>query len=203
VRVCRNGSFRKTLAALFEQYAMFDSIPGQDINQLTPPAEGIPSADQSARYERTLTRLATPYAVDGQGRATPTQYTARTLTPGSGVISTVLDLAKFDLALKSGAIVRLSTLTDAWITPVGPNRQRLPHGHGWFVQTYNNVPVVWQFGVGDAGSSSLMVMLPAQKVTMILLANSSGLAKPLPQPLSAGDVTVSLFARVFLDVFAR
>jgi CubicO group peptidase (beta-lactamase class C family) len=203
VRVCRNGSFRKTMAALFEQLAMFDSIPGQDINQLVPPAEGIPSPDQVARYTRTLARLATPYAIDAQGRASQTQYTSTTLTPGTGVISTVRDLARFDVALKRGEIVRLSTLSEAWMTPVGANRQRLPHGHGWFVQTYNNVPVVWQFGVGDNGSSSLMVMLPAQKTTMILLANSSGLGKTQPKPLSSGDVTVSLFAQVFLDVFAR
>jgi hypothetical protein len=35
-------------------------------------------------------------------------------------------------------------------------------------------------------------------MTLVLLANSSGLVKPYP--LSAGDVTVSPFARLFLGL---
>jgi hypothetical protein len=38
-------------------------------------------------------------------------------------------------------------------------------------------------------------------MTMILMANSSGLVKSLP--LSRGDVTTSPFARVFLSLFTR
>jgi hypothetical protein len=38
-------------------------------------------------------------------------------------------------------------------------------------------------------------------LTLILLANSQGLARPFG--LSAGDVTVSPFARLFLSIFAR
>jgi len=36
---------------------------------------------------------------------------------------------------------------------------------------------------------------------LILLANSSGLAKPFN--LAAGDLTVSPFARIFLGLFVR
>jgi CubicO group peptidase (beta-lactamase class C family) len=201
IRACKNGSFRKTLSGLFEQLAMNDSVPGADINQLAPPAEGIPSPEQANRYARSLARLAVGYSVDAQGRPTPAPYVSTTLTPGSGAISTVRDLARFDLALKNGVLVRLVTLAEAWQAPMGAGRQRLPHGQGWFVQSYNNVPVVWQFGVGDPGSSSLVVTLPAQKLTLVLLANSSGLVKPLP--LAAGDLTVSPFGRLFLNVFAR
>ena len=38
-------------------------------------------------------------------------------------------------------------------------------------------------------------------LTLILLANSSGLARPFS--LEAGDVTVSPFARLFLGIFVR
>jgi CubicO group peptidase (beta-lactamase class C family) len=145
--------------------------------------------------------MATPYAVDASGRATPSRYTATTLTPGGGAITTVRDVARFDVALKKGDIVRLRTLADAWEPPIGANRQRLPHGQGWFVQNYNNVPVVWQFGAGDTGSSSLIVMLPGQGLTLILLANSNGLVKPYP--LAAGDLSVSPFGKLFLGIFAR
>jgi CubicO group peptidase (beta-lactamase class C family) len=201
VRACNVGSFRKTLANLLDQFAMRDSVPGPDIIHLVPPAEGIPSADAVERYTRTLERLATPYSVDAQGRATPSQYAATTLTPGTGLISTVRDVARFDVALRNGVIVRRNTLAEAWEAPVGANGQRLPHGLGWFVQTHNNMPVVWQFGVGDNGSSSFVVTLPARGLTLILLANSHGLVRPFP--LASGDLTVSPYGRLFLNVFAR
>jgi CubicO group peptidase (beta-lactamase class C family) len=202
IRACETGSFRKTLSNLLRQMAMMDSVPGPDVVTLAPPAEGIPSAEDAARYKAALSRLAVPYSVDGQGRASPSRYTATTLTPGTGLISTVRDIARFDLALRSGIIVRLDTLTNAWQAPMGAKGQRLPHGLGWFVQNSNGQPVVWQFGGGDTGSSSLVVTLPARGMTVILLANSNGLAKTSPA-LSAGDLTVSPFGRLILGVFAH
>lgn len=201
VRACAVGSFRKTLANLFEQLAMGDSVPGPDVIDLVPPAEGIPTPEAVERYRRTLGRLAAPYAVDSRGHASRSQYDATTLTPGTGVISTVRDIARFDVALKKGVILRPDTLAAAWQPPVGSNKQRLPHGYGWFVQSYNGAPVVWQFGDGDNSSSSLMVTLPARGLTLILLANSSGLSKPFA--LASGDLTVSPFGRLFLGVFVR
>lgn len=203
VRDCNGGSFRKTLANLLEQYRMFDSVPGPDAPVLEPPAEGVPPPAAKARYQGVLERLATPYAVDGQGHATVSRYSATTLTPATGMISTVLDFAQFDLALRNGYILKTSTLGEAWQAPIGANKQRLPHGYGWFVQTYNNAPVVWQFGTGENGSSSLVVTLRAQKLTLILLANSTGLVKASSAPLSSGDLAVSPFGQMFLNVFAR
>jgi CubicO group peptidase (beta-lactamase class C family) len=200
VRACEGGSFRKTLANILERFALFDSVPGPDAPALVPPAEGIPSPESAARYSQTLGRLATPYAVDSQGRAVPSQYSSTTLTPSTGMISTVRDIARFDLALRNGAIIRLDTLTGAWEPPMG-SRGRLPHGYGWFVQSYNGMPVVWQFGAGDNGSSSLVVTLPARNLTLVLLANSNGLAKP--STLAQGDLTASAFGRLFLGLFAR
>lgn len=200
VRACGGGSFRKTLSNLFEQLAMIDSVPGPDAPALVPPAEGIPTAEAAARYARTIGRLASPYSVDAQGRATLAQYSATTLTPATGVISTVRDVARFDLALKKGVIVRLDTLTAAWQPPVAGGKP-LPHGDGWFVQSYNRVPVVWQFGAGDKGSSSLVVTLPAQGLTLIVAANSTGLVKPFQ--LTSGDVAASPFGKLFLGLFAR
>ena len=50
-------------------------------------------------------------------------------------------------------------------------------------------------------SSSLVVTMPGRGVTMVLMANSDGLVKPFP--LTAGDVTVSPFARLFLGFAVR
>ena len=198
IKAC-GGSFRGTLAILLDRLAMVDSVPGLDAIHLVPPAEDIPGAPALDRYTRTLGRLATPYAVDSHGRSSPSQYTATTLTPASGLISTVDNLAQFDLALKNGVLLKADTLAAAWRPPVGAGNHRLPHGFGWFVQTYNGEPVVWQFGVGENASSSLVVTLPARGLTLILLANSSGLVKTFA--LAAGDLTASPFGRLFLRLF--
>ena len=74
-----------------------------------------------------------------------------------------------------------------------------PTGLGWFVQKYNGETVVWQFGQTPNGYSSLILKIPAKRLTLILLANSDGLSSSFDLP--SGDVTKSLFAVLFLRLF--
>jgi CubicO group peptidase (beta-lactamase class C family) len=202
VKTCEGNSYRETTANLLDRLAMVNSVPGPDVLTLSPPAEGIPTSNERARYAATLERLSLPYAVDGSKRAFPTQFSASTLTASSGVISTVYDYAQFDLALRAGVLVTPETLAVAWRPGVDAAGKPLPHGLGWFVQSYNADTVVWQFGTGgENGSSSLVVTLPARGVTLVLMANSTGLVKSFP--LEKGDVTTSPFARIFLSLFTR
>ena len=202
VRACAVESYRETIANLLHRLAMFDSVPGPNIVGIAPPAEGVPHPADVERYAAILQRRATPYFVDGRARAVPSAYpeSASVLTPASGLVTTVRDLAKFDLALKEGLLLTQSTLEHAWSTP-STNGEPLPHGLGWFVQTYNGEKVVWQFGMAENASSSLMITLPARGLTMIVMANSDGLVK-LYSP-AKGDVTLSPFARLFLNLFVR
>jgi CubicO group peptidase (beta-lactamase class C family) len=197
---CTDSTFRWGMSALFDRMAMIDSVPGSDVVQLQAPAEGF-TASALQRFSATLRRLATPYTVDARGRATPSSYAAPTLTPSSGLISTVRDLEQFDLALKQGVLFRPDWRTFAWTPPTDANGQPLPHAYGWFSQVYNGGRIVWQFGVSDNGSSSMIISVPQRGLTLILLANSPGLVRPFD--LSAGDVTVSPFARLFLSIFVR
>ena len=181
---------------------MFDSVPGPDMLTIAPPAEGIPHPTDVERYAAILQRRATPYFVGDDRRALQSSYpeaTAR-LTPAAGLVTTVRDLAKFDLALKQGLLLETGTLDAAW-SPPSANGAALPHGMGWFVQYYNGEKVVWQFGMAESASSSLMIMLPARGLTVILMANSDGLVN-LYSPEN-GDVTLSPFARLFLNLFVR
>ena len=193
VRHCTGDSYRETLASLFDRFAMKDSVPGPDVVQLVPPAEGVPEPPAAERYASVLERLAVPYAVPAPGVAAASEYGARTLTPASGVISTVRDFAQFDVALRQGLLVGPASLEQAWSRQT-PGR---PHGLGWFVQTYNGVTVVWQFGASET-SSSFVLSVPARGLTLVMLANSAGLVRPFA--LSNGDVMASPFARVFLGL---
>ncbi|MGC4082579.1 MAG: serine hydrolase domain-containing protein [Vicinamibacterales bacterium] len=203
VKVCAGDSHRETVANLLEQLAMFNSVPGPDILTLQPPAEGLPTDVERVQYAQVLDRLAVAYAVDSAKRVYPTQFAASTLTPSTGLITSVHDYAQFDLALRNGIILSPDSLATAW-TPAGADAtgRPLPYGLGWFIQTYNGELVVWQFGIGgDNGSSSMSVALPARGVTLVMLANSAGLAKSFQ--LDKGDVTTSPFARIFLSLFTR
>jgi CubicO group peptidase (beta-lactamase class C family) len=202
VRWCTEDSYRETLANWLHRLGMFDSVPGPDIIRLGDRGEGIPDRADVERYKALLQRLAIPYAVDQRGRAAASQYVASELTSWSGLIATVQDFEFFDLALRDdGYLVRKETLEQAWRAPLGANGRRLPHGMGWFVQTYNGEKIVWQFGVGDGASSSLLITVPGRDLTLIMLANSDRLVRPFP--LAAGDLTVSPFGRLFLSLFAR
>ena len=197
VVACTGRSLRQSFADLLDRFAMVDSVPGPDV--LTA-GDAFPGSLLD-RFRGSLARLAKPYAVDSRGRPSPSQYAASMLAPAAGLISTARDLAKFDLSLRQGAWLRSDSLALAWTAPADANGSRLPHGLGWFVQSYNGERLVWQFGVGDNASSSMILTLPSRGMTLVLVANSQGLARPFS--LSAGDVTVSPFAKLFLSVFVR
>ena len=76
--------------------------PGADVlSVLEPPAPGEPDTERE-HYTAVLARLAVPYAVDSQRRVFVSQYSATTLTPSTGLITSVHDYAQFDLALRGG-----------------------------------------------------------------------------------------------------
>src|SRR4030095_8823455 len=112
----------------------------------------------------------------------------------------VADFGKLGLALRQGLVVEPETLDAAWQAVPGRGGP-LPHGIGWFFQSFNGERVVWQFGVSTGASSSLVVTLPSRGLTLILFANSDRLVRPLP--LADGDVTVSPFVKLFLSLFLK
>jgi len=201
VAPCTDSTFRWSVANALEYLSMMvDSVPGTDIVQLAPPAERF-TAGELDRYTGAVRRLATPYSIDARRHATRSSYATGTLTPGSGLVSSVRELEKFDLALKRGDVLSADALAAAWTPPNDATGAPLPHAYGWFVQTSAGERIVWQFGVSENASSSMMITLQRRGLTLILLANSHGLVRPFA--LSDGDVTVSPFARLFLSIFTR
>ena len=198
--ICFDRTPRQALRDLvLDRLAMVDSMPGPDAGLYSISPVDLATPAQADRYGRVLSRLAIPYAVSMQGTSA-SHYSVATLGAATGLISTARDFAKFDLALKQGLLIRGDTLGAAWTPPVAYGRA-LPHGIGWFVQWYRGEWLVWQFGVDINAASSLVISLPARRITLILVANSDGLAKPAK--LVAGDVTVSPFARVFLGLVVK
>lgn len=107
-----------------------------------------------------------------------------------GVISTVEDLARYAAALDSNKLLQDQTRQRMW-TPLTP---RLPYGYGWFVQTLNGQKVVWHYG-RIAEASSLIVKIPARRLSLVVLANSPALGSAF----HLANVALSPVGVSFLD----
>jgi CubicO group peptidase (beta-lactamase class C family) len=199
VQQCGSSPYRRIVAQeILDRLGMVDSVPGHHLAE--PSAADRRMFDQQVldRYAAVIRRMAVPYKVDSRGRPARSDYPNRTMDASTGLISTVRDLARYDAALDDGDLIRHETLALAWSNARSPSGGTLPTGRGWFVQTYNGERIVWHFGAAEA-FSSLIVKVPGRNLTLILLANSDGLSARFA--LDSGDVTSSLFARLFLRLF--
>ena len=198
---CAPQPYRKSVAhRVLEFLAMRDSVPGTDLQDAGVVPERLFDPAALERYARVLERVAVPYRIEGRNRAVRAEPPPREgISGANGLVSTVRDLAEFDRALDSTLLLLEETRAGAWSPMPAADGTSMPTGLGWFVQRYKDEPVVWQYGHVPNAYSSMIIKLPNRRVTLILLANSEGLAVPFD--LQAGDVTKSLFAMLFLRLF--
>lgn len=155
---------------------------------------------------RIAEALATPYHVDSLGRIVqsdppPPQGDGA----AGGVIASAMDLARFDIALMTDRLVTPAARTALWTPLITPSGERLPYGLGWFLGTYRGRQLAWHTGLWDGQYSALYLKVlsdvPAERYTLILLANSEALR--WPTRLDEAAIERSPFARAFLDGFAE
>ena len=194
VEECTGSPFAITMVQEVLDRFMEDAVPGADVLPGSGSAVRLLISTQKLNsYIATLQRIAVPYRVDANRHATASDYRVPLLGATDGLVASANDLARLDAALDAGALVRRATLDEAW------KRQGVsPMGLGWFVQVVGGHQVKWHFGQASGAYSSLIIKVPAEHITLILLANSDGLSAPFP--LANGDVTVSPFARIFFSL---
>jgi len=175
----------------------------------------VPSISDNHR-DQVLAERAKYYRVDDRGNfvlsqwppkeivkaleASGLDYTPR-LNAGGGMISTVLDLAKFNIAMDRNLIVSEASKEAMFTSTISNSGQSLPYGLGWFVQEHEGVKIVWHYGWAPKAYSSLILKVPQEEVTLILLANSDGASAPFR--LSAGNVLNSPFAVMFINQLTK
>lgn len=162
---------------------------------------------RSARIHRDLPLranlaqlLAPPYRVDSSGAI---QRAPEPSPQGDGaaggVIATVLDLARFDLALDEGKLISPASRAEM-MTPLRSTAgDEFPYGLGWFVQQYQRHTVAWHSGWWPEAYSALYLKVPDLKLTFIILANSEGIW--WHNPLDQASVERSAFAQAFFQAF--
>jgi len=193
---CANSRYVRLLTeGIFNPLRMTRSVPGADVVDPSSPHRRWINASTLDQYAAVLRQLAAPYRVDSRGRPVRSTPPGGSLSAATGVVSTVRDLAAFDAALDDGLLLTPSTRSRAW-----QSSGSTPTGLGWFVSGHNGERVVWHFGVARDAYSSLIVKVPDRSLTLILLANSDGLAGP-SYNLADGNLSSNLFASLFLKLF--
>lgn len=157
----------------------------------------VPSINDRIR-QQVLAQRAKYYKMGFGGDFVPSSYPVK-LSSSAGMVSTVGDLAKFDVAMDRNLIVSQETKAEMFTPAISNSGQPLPYGLGWFVQYHDDVKLVWHYGWAPKAYSSLFLKVPEKELTLIVLANSDGVSAPFG--LGAGNVLRSPFAAVFLNLF--
>jgi CubicO group peptidase (beta-lactamase class C family) len=177
---------------------MRDSVPGPDVAD-DDTTWSMLGKDNLARYRQTLKRLAKPYTYWGDGEVVYSGYPPRDFWASAGLLSTVRDMAKYDIAVDRHLLLKPGTLARAWTPSVSSAGVVFPVGLGWWVTDYRGERLVYHYGHWGTGFSALYLKVPARHLTLVALANSEALADHHYQ---LGDnVTNDIVACDFLTTF--
>lgn len=153
--------------------------------------------DLRQRFAAVSKNLAQPYALDNKFNVVKSRYPTH-FSVSAGLISSVLDMAKYDIAIDQNRFLSKETQQLAFTPTLSTRGEALPYGLGWFTQNFNNVRLIWHYGYWTS-NSSLILKVPDRNITFIVMANTDNLSRPTD--LGAGDVMSSPVAMAFLKEF--
>jgi CubicO group peptidase (beta-lactamase class C family) len=148
------------------------------------------------RYEDAQSRIARPYSLNADLEPVPGRYSPNN-SAAAGILSSVVDLARYDAALDWNLLVGRDTQDLAFEPTVSADGDTLPYGFGWFVQRFGGKKLLWHYGYWDC-ASTLIVKVPEEEITFVLLANTDALSRTTAGIGMRGDVLVSPAASLFL-----
>jgi CubicO group peptidase (beta-lactamase class C family) len=164
---------------------------------MSPLGTGIITEKHQQRFDTVSKILAQPYALDREFKITKISY-PQNFSTSAGLISTVLDMAKYDIAIDQNKFLTKETQQLAFTPAVSTKGESLPYGLGWFTQNYKGTKLLWHYGYWT-GNSSFILKVPEQNITFIIMANSDNLSRPTD--LGAGNALSSPVGMAFLKTF--
>lgn len=93
--------------------------------------------------------------------------------PGGGLCSTVLDLARFAIALQQGKLLRRETLEKMWTPQMTRDGRQTSYGLGWSLSEHRGRREVFHTG-GQPRVSTLLYMRPEDRLAVVLMSNLEG-----------------------------
>ncbi len=163
----------------------------------SPLTDSLITEKQRQRFDLVSKTLAQPYQLDDKFNIVKGQYPSR-FSVSAGLMSSVLDMAKYDIAIDQNRFVTKETQQLAFTPMVSTKGENLPYGLGWFTQNYKGTRLIWHYGFWNC-NSSLILKVPDRNITFIAMANTDNLSRSTD--LGAGDVTSSPVGLAFLKTF--
>ena len=156
-------------------------------------------------YPDVYRRLTSPYQLDEIYEVAPGMYHL-THSPAAGLVSSVVDLAAFDVALDGGKLLSDASLEEMWspAVPTVAGRSDVAYGLGWYVQEWAGHRMLWHTGRWPPSTSALYLKLPDEGLTFIVLANTDNMTVAFPGigsgDLSRSTLMLTLFEQLVFDV---
>lgn len=160
-------------------------------------SQGVVLENHRQRFEKVSKILAQPYGLDSQSNVRKISYPTHFST-SAGLISTVLDMAKYDIAVDQNKFLTKESQQLAFTPFVSTKGEAQPYGLGWFTQDYKGLKMLWHYGYWQA-NSSFILKIPEKNITFIALANTDNLSRPTD--LGSGDALSSPVGMAFLKTF--
>jgi len=172
----------------FDPLGMSNSVPYHHIGVDADKWTASLGKEHLDRYQKSLKMLAQPYAYYGNGEIIHTTYPSPDfIGAAAGLLSTVRDMAKYDIAIDQHAFIKKETQEKAWTPFVSNSGKRLPYGLGWFVMVHHGTRLIWHSGDWGSGFSAYLFKVPEKNLSLIMLANSEALVE---HQYSIGEVMV-------------
>ncbi|NJL11789.1 MAG: beta-lactamase family protein [Microscillaceae bacterium] len=149
-------------------------------------------------YAQLATRIASPYFFNPTGPVRPGYLPPPGLKASTGLVATVEDLARYTRGLLQHQLLPDSLQKKMWQPALTLSGDSLAYGLGWFVGKVADASVYWHYGQEDC-YSSVLLHLPRQKLTLLMLANTASLSDH--GRMLDGNFRRSLFLWSFLRHF--
>jgi CubicO group peptidase (beta-lactamase class C family) len=194
-------SFTELLSErILEPLDMSNSGPNFPQSKCSLDSPSASPTEREKHYAQVYRELAKPYQLDPGYKNIEGGY-SNYFGTSAGLISTVVDLAKFDIALDQNLLLSPETKAQMFTPAFSThgNSTTLMYGLGWYVQQYEGTRLLWHTGRNPPSVSALYVKVPDESLTFTILANTANLSTPYP--LGDGDVLYSTLALTFYETF--
>jgi CubicO group peptidase (beta-lactamase class C family) len=188
----------------FDPLGMTNSVPYHNIVVDADKWMASLGKERLDRYKKNLEAFAQPYTYYGAGEMIHTSYPGRHYRgAAAGLLSTVLDMARYDIAIDRHMFIKKETQEKAWTPFISNGGKRLPYGLGWFVMNHHGVRLVSHTGHWGTGFSAFYLKVPEKNVSIVMLANSEALIDHQYQvgEVMVDDIINNVFACSFLGLW--